>query len=278
MQTPSSGGLADVECRLEPKATAARAARVALSGVAISICDACVVAQAPNRRTTPVLADVVLRGGTLIDGTGAPGRRADLAIRGERIVAAGTFEIGPRHQGDRRHPRWLSRRVSSTCTPTPTPAITEPAKRLNRNYLTQGVTTVVTGNCGLGALDAAKFLATIDAHGAGTNVIHLIPLGAVRSSIMGNADRPPSADELTRMKQLVERGMEAGAWGLSSGLIYVPGRYARTPELIELAKVAARHGGIYASHIRNEGARLADRSTRRSRSARGPESRCTSRT
>ena len=86
-------------------------------------------------------------------------------------------------------------------------------------------------------------------------MIHLIPHGAVRSTIMGNADRPPSADELTRMKRLVERAMEAGAWGVSSGLIYVPGRYAKTAELIELAKVAARHGGIYASHIRNEGGR-----------------------
>ena len=68
--------------------------------------------------------------------------------------------------------------------------------------MTQGVTTIVTGNCGLGVVDAAKYFAAIDAHGAGTNVIHLVPLGAVRSSVMGNADRLPSRDELTRMKQL----------------------------------------------------------------------------
>ena len=80
------------------------------------------------------------------------------------------------------------------------------------------------------------------------------------------------------MKQLVERAMEGGAWGLSSGLIYVPGRYAQDAELIELARVAARHGGIYASHIRSEGAAWPTRSTRRSRSAREPESACTSRT
>jgi N-acyl-D-aspartate/D-glutamate deacylase len=73
---------------------------------------------------------------------------------------------------------------------------------------------------------------------------------------MGTAERPPTASELERMKRLIERGMDAGAWGLSSGLIYVPGRYADTNELIELARVARRRGGIYASHIRNEGARL----------------------
>src|SRR5438552_1559640 len=79
---------------------------------------------------------------------------------------------------------------------------------------------------------------------------------AVRSEVLGNADREPSRAELERMKHLVERGLRAGAWGISSGLIYVPSRYARTAELIELAKVARRHGGFYASHIRNEEAGL----------------------
>ena len=205
----------------------------------------------------PVAADVVLRGGTVIDGSGAAARKADVAIRGDRVVAVGTFEIDDRAKVIEVRalvvaPGFIDLHTHSD------PAINEPAKRLNRNYLTQGVTTIVTGNCGLGVVETAKYFAGIDAHGSGTNVIHLIPLGAVRSTIMGNADRPPSADELTRMKQLVERALEAGAWGLSSGLIYVPGRYARTPELIELAKVVARHGGLYASHIRNEGAHLAE--------------------
>ncbi len=136
------------------------------------------------------------------------------------------------------------------------PGISQAALRHNRNYLTQGVTTVVTGNCGLGVLDVSKYLATIDAHGAGTNVIHLIPHGALRSAVMGDVERVPTPLELERLKNRVERGMKEGAWGLSTGLIYVPGRYANTAELIELSKVVARHGGLYASHIRNEGARL----------------------
>jgi predicted amidohydrolase YtcJ len=202
-----------------------------------------------------VAADIVLEGGTLIDGTGAPARQVDVAIRSDRIVAVGSFEVDPKARVlDARSmvvaPGFIDLHTHSD------PAITQPATRLNRNYITQGVTTIVTGNCGLGVHDVAKYLALIDAHGAGANVIHLVPLGSVRSAIMGTADRAPTTDELERMKNLVARGMDAGAWGISSGLIYVPGRYATTSELIELAKVAKRYGGIYASHIRSEGARL----------------------
>ena len=203
----------------------------------------------------PVRADFVLKGATLVDGTGTPGRRADVAVAGDKIVAVGDFAVDSRTRviDVSSHivaPGFIDLHTHSDS------GITQPATRLNQNYLTQGVTTIVTGNCGLGVADVAKYLATVDAHGAGTNVIHLIPHGTVRSTVMGNADRPPTALELERMARLVERGMEAGAWGLSTGLIYVPGRYADTPELVELSRVVRRHGGIYASHIRNEGARL----------------------
>ena len=123
---------------------------------------------------------------------------------------------------------WSSRPGSSTCTPTPTRGSPGRGPGLNRNYLTQGVTTIVTGNCGGGALDVAKYFAAIDAHGAGTNVIHLIPHGDGPRG--GPGQRRPQRRrpaELERMKALVERGMKAGAWGMSTGLIYVPGRYAR---------------------------------------------------
>ena len=184
----------------------------------------------------PLRADFVLKGGTLVDGTGTPGRRADVAVTGDQIVAVGSFAIDPRARvidvsSQVVAPGFIDLHTHSDS------GITQPATRLNRNYLTQGVTTIVTGNCGLGVSDVAKYLATVDAHGAGTNVIHLIPHGTVRSTVMGNADRPPTPLELERMKRLVERGMEAGAWGLSSGLIYVPGRYADTAELIELSRV-----------------------------------------
>jgi predicted amidohydrolase YtcJ len=205
--------------------------------------------------THQVAAELVLKGGTIIDGTGAPGRRADLAVRGDRIAVIGSFEADPKAKvldvsGLIVAPGFIDLHTHSDG------GIVQPRTRLNANYLAQGVTTIVTGNCGGGALDVARYLAAVDAHGAGTNVIHLVPQGAVRSEVMGRDDRAPTRAELERMKALVERGMRAGAWGISTGLIYVPSRYARTAELIELAKVARRHGGIYASHIRNEGAQL----------------------
>jgi predicted amidohydrolase YtcJ len=209
---------------------------------------------APDRPPR-VVADVVLKGGTVIDGTGGKARPADVALRRDRIVAVGSFEYDPRARVIDVSslvvaPGFIDLHTHSD------PGISQSVKRANQNYLTQGVTTVVTGNCGLGVGDVAKYLATIDFRGAGTNVIHLIPHGAIRGAVMGNAERPPTPDELEKMKRLVDRGMEAGAWGLSSGLIYVPGRYAATSELIELARVVHRHGGLYASHIRNEAEKL----------------------
>ncbi len=178
-----------------------------------------------------------------------------MAVRGDRIVAIGSFEAEPGARvidasGLIVAPGFIDLHTHSD------EGIARPRTRLNANYLTQGVTTIVTGNCGGGVLDVARYFAAIDAHGAGTNVIHLVPHGDVRSAILDHASRAPSPAELDRMKQLVERGMQAGAWGLSSGLTYVPSRYADTAELIELAKVVRRHGGIYASHIRDEGAGL----------------------
>ncbi|HKI20759.1 MAG TPA: amidohydrolase family protein, partial [Isosphaeraceae bacterium] len=180
-----------------------------------------------------VVAEVVLKGGTLVDGTGSPRRQADVAVRADRVVAVGSFEVDPKAKVIDASslivaPGFIDLHTHSD------DGITQAKTRLNQNYLAQGVTTIVTGNCGFGVLDVHKYFAAIDAHGAGTNVVHLVPHGPVRSAVMGNVDRPPSRAELERMKRLVERGMEEGAWGLSSGLIYVPGRYAGTSELIEL--------------------------------------------
>jgi predicted amidohydrolase YtcJ len=200
-------------------------------------------------------ADVVLRGGTLVDGTGAPARKADVAIKGDRIVAVGTFDVDPKARViDASRlivaPGFIDLHTHSDSN------IGKPRYRTNENYQRQGVATVVTGNCGGGPVDVEAFFKTLEAGGLGTNVIHLVPLGSVRAEVMGNVDRAPSSHELEAMRGLVDRGMKAGAWGVSTGLIYVPGRYAETSEIVELARVAARHGGIYASHIRNEGENL----------------------
>jgi len=196
-------------------------------------------------------AVVVIRGATIIDGSGKPAVKGDIAIRGDRIAAVGTFA----GQGKPRTidgtglvvaPGFIDLHTHSDVP------ILEAATRSNLNYLLQGVTTVVTGNCGTGPVDVASYLGKIDEGKAGTNVIHQIPHNDLRRQVMGNANRPPSADELEKMKSLVDKGMRDGAWGLSAGLYYTPGGYADIEELIELAKVAAAHGGFYASHIRDE--------------------------
>jgi N-acyl-D-amino-acid deacylase len=200
----------------------------------------------------PVEADVVLRGGTLIDGSGKPGVVGDLAIRKDRIVAVGTFAVAGKPKVLDARGLIIAPGFIDLHTHSDTP-LTRKETRANLCYLRQGVTTVVTGNCGAGPVDVARYFKTLEAGGIGSNVIHQIPHNSLRRQVMGNVNRAPSADELKKMKALVDRGMRDGAWGLSTGLIYNPGTYARTEEIIALARVAARHGGFYASHIRNEG-------------------------
>src|SRR5690606_36446547 len=119
-----------------------------------------------------------------------------------------------------------------------------------------GCTTIVTGNCGAGPVDADAYYKQIEAQGAGTNVMHLIPHGSLRDQVMGSADREPSEEDLAQIKQLAAKAMADGCWGMSTGLIYVPGSYAQTDELVALSEVVAAAGGIYASHMRNEGTEL----------------------
>jgi N-acyl-D-amino-acid deacylase len=199
----------------------------------------------------PIEADVVVRGAMLYDGSGAAGVVGDVAVRGERIVAVGHFTVAG-------HPRIVDGKGLVVApgfidlhTHSDYPLQRE-STRANRCYLHQGVTTVVTGNCGSGPVDTVKYFKTLESGKIGTNVIHQVPHNDVRQSVMKNANRAPTADELRRMEALVDRAMKDGAWGLSTGLIYNPGAYAKTDELIALARVAARHGGFYASHIRDE--------------------------
>jgi N-acyl-D-aspartate/D-glutamate deacylase len=199
-----------------------------------------------------VEADYVIRGATLYDGTGGEPAVGDLAVKGERIVAVGKFAVGgsPRvldGKGLVVAPGFIDLHTHGD------DALTKPDLRANLNYLTQGVTTVVTGNCGSGPTDVAAYFKALEEGKVGTNVIHLTPHNDVRRRVMKNANRAPTKDELKQMEEIVDQAMKDGAWGLSTGLIYNPGAYARTDELTALARVAARHGGIYASHIRDEG-------------------------
>ncbi|MDO8540437.1 MAG: D-aminoacylase [Opitutaceae bacterium] len=196
--------------------------------------------------------DLVLRGGRLIDGTGAAAHAGDVAVRDGRIAAVGTFA------GRGKTELMVEGRVVAPgFIDVHTHAEDVAELPAAENFIRMGVTTIVTGNCGGSKLDVAAFFAEIERTGVSLNVATLIGHNTVRGQVMGGSfRRPPTKEELAAMCGLVERAMKAGAVGLSTGLIYLPGTFSKTDEIVELAKVAAAHGGIYASHMRHENAQI----------------------
>jgi N-acyl-D-amino-acid deacylase len=195
--------------------------------------------------------DLLLRGGQLIDGSGSPPALADVGIRGDRIVFIGD---GATVQ---------AARVIDAKGLVVTPGFIDPhahvladlsdlAIKANEAFLMQGVTTVITGNDGQGPIQTAATLAKWTQQGIGTNAAVYVGQGTVRREVMGMSDTAATSEQVAKMKSLVERSMKGGAIGMSTGLYYAPGSYARTEEVIELAKVAAAAGGIYDSHLRDE--------------------------
>ncbi len=195
--------------------------------------------------------DVIVRGGRVLDGTGNVWFRADLGIRGGRIEHIG--ELGGSQAGEIIEA--LGRIVAPGFIDLHSHAdrgLGDPELRFNQSFLYQGVTTSVVGVDGGGSDDVEKAAAPLLSQGIGTNVAHYVGHNAARRLAMGIEDRAPTAEELERMKSFIRRGMESGAFGISTGLEYVPGRYSTTEEVIELGKVAASYGGIYDTHYRDE--------------------------
>lgn len=198
--------------------------------------------------------DLLITNGVVIDGTGAPGRRADVAIKDGRIAAVGRV--------DRTDAREVLDASGLTVAPgfidvhTHADDIWE--RPLAENFVRMGVTSIVAGNCGGSADDVAAALQRASDTHASVNFATLIGHNTVRRAVMGTENRAPSIAELDKMKALVWKAMVDGAVGLSTGLQYVPGTYSKTPEIVELARVAANAGGLYASHMRNEGTTLED--------------------
>ena len=200
----------------------------------------------------PARYDIAILGGQLVDGSGQPARRADVAVLQGRIAAVGTLKRGD------------AREVIDAAGLTVAPGFIDvhthaddlAEQPLGENFVRMGVTTVIAGNCGSSALDVGEALASINRAKPSINFATLIGHNTVRGEVMGSSDRLPSIPELTRMRSLVWRAMADGAVGFSTGLQYVPGTYAKTPEIIDLARVSANAGGVYATHMRNEGTAL----------------------
>lgn len=199
----------------------------------------------------PERYDVLIRGGRVLDGSGNPWQRLDIGIRGDRIHAVGRLDGAPAARvvdgtGLYVAPGFID--VHSHAGPGLLGEL-----RHARPLIAQGITTALVNPDGGGPVDLAGQRAAYESRGTGVNVGLFVPHGSIRTAVMGMADAAPDATALARMADLVEAGMRAGAVGLSTGLYYAPGSYAATDEIVALARVAARHGGVYASHIRDEG-------------------------
>jgi len=195
--------------------------------------------------------DLVLRNGRIVDGTGAPWYRADVAIRGDRIVRIAARITEP------------AKRTIDVSGQVIAPGFIDVHTHARRgifevptadNYVRQGVTTLFEGPDGSSPLPIAQFLARLDSLPKSVNIGSFLGQGSVRAEVIGSDDRFATSEELARMRQIVEQAMRDGAFGLSTGLFYVPGTFTPTEEVIELARVAGRMGGSHTSHMRNEAA------------------------
>jgi N-acyl-D-amino-acid deacylase len=199
----------------------------------------------------PVRYDLVIKGGLIMDGLGGPGRAGDIGIAGDAIAAIGmpgslAAEAVIEAAGLVVSPGFID--MHTHCDD----GFGREETKAAVNYLTQGVTTVVTGNCGTGPEPVGATIAAWSKAGMGPNAVILAGLGTIREKVMGDANRAPTPEEMAGMLALVEKAMAEGAAGISTGLQYIPGKFASTDEIISLAKVAARFGGLYATHMRSE--------------------------
>lgn len=207
--------------------------------------------------TSPALAqsyDVLIRGGTVYDGSGTPGRTADVAIRADRIVAVGTIPAGAKAKtvvdakGRIVAPGFIDPHSHAA------PNIETPKLAAALPMLYQGITTLMINPDGGGPADLTRQITDIKTNIPGVNVIPMIGHNAVREAVMGNANRKATPAEQAKMEGLVTAAMRAGAYGLSDGPFYIPAKYSDTAEIVGLAKAAARFPhAFYESHIRDEG-------------------------
>ena len=194
--------------------------------------------------------DILIRNGKIIDGTGNSWFYGDIAIKDGRIVQVGrSLGVNATRIIDAKglivSPGFIDVHTHLEGDEARDPAAT--------SFILDGVTTCITGNCGSSHTNIGKYLGWVDSMKLSINVASLVGHNDVRKAVMGRANRDASPEELKQMEMIVDKAMQDGAVGLSTGLIYIPGTYTKTPEIVQLAKVSARYKGLYASHMRDEG-------------------------
>jgi N-acyl-D-amino-acid deacylase len=199
--------------------------------------------------------DILIKNGKIVDGTGNPWFYNDIGIIGDKIVEIGNLTEKQaakviNAEGLIVSPGFID--VHTHCGG----ALSNSKYNSLINYVTQGVTTVVVGNCGTGSPNIAEAKEQGEKLGIGINIAPLVGFGAIRSKVLGEENRPASLEELREMKALLRQAMEEGAWGMSIGLQYIPDRYASTEEIIEITDAIGEFDGIFTSHQRDEGERL----------------------
>ena len=206
-------------------------------------------------RSQPPAYDLIIRNARIVDGTGTPWYRGEIAVRGDslvqiarsidgnatRVIDAGGQVVAPGFIDIHTHAR---RGIFEVPTAD--------------NYVRQGVTTLIEGPDGSSAVPLAPFLQKLEELKKSPNIASFIGQGSIRSEVIGNVDRKATPEEIVKMQALVEQGMKDGAFGLSTGLFYVPGTFTPTAEVIELAKVAAKFGGMHKSHQRDDASKVLD--------------------
>ncbi len=194
--------------------------------------------------------DILITNGKIIDGTGNSWYYGNVAIKNGKIIQIGRdVTLSAKRTIDAKGlivaPGFIDAHTHLEGDEKSDPNAT--------NFILDGVTTCITGNCGSSNVDIEKYFRFIDSLKLSINVATLVGHNDVRKAVMGRANRDPSPDEMKRMDDIVEKAMKDGAVGLSTGLLYIPGAYSKTAEIIELAKVASQYNGVYATHMRDEG-------------------------
>jgi N-acyl-D-amino-acid deacylase len=209
-----------------------------------------VTSSANSQDPIAIGCDILIINGKIIDGTGNSWYYGTIAIKNGKIIKIG------------RDVKLSSQKIIDAKGLIVAPGFIdvhthleddEAKEPMAQNFIYDGVTTCITGNCGASNIDIGKYLQWIDSLKLSINVASLIGHNDVRKKVMGRANRDATPEEMKQMEIIVDKAMRDGAVGLSTGLIYIPGTYTKTPEIVALAKIAAKYNGVYASHMRDEG-------------------------